>query len=788
MFRRRTRGAALVAAATAVLAAAAPVDAAAAPRTVVLATGLDRPVEVVTDRWGVPHVYAASAADAYLAQGFAVAADRLFQLDLGRRRGLGTLAEVLGPAHAERDRAARLFLYRGDMAREWAAYGPEAKTAATRFAAGINAYIDWVERNPAALPPEFGLLGHRPARWSAEDVVRIRTHALTQNLSSEVTRARVACAAGVRADRVRLRLQPEHDLAVPDGFDPCSLPADVLATYELATGSVAFTGTGVTALPAAPASAEGSNNWAIGPGRTTTGRPILANDPHRTLGSPSTRYLTHLSAPGLDVIGAGDPAAPGIAAGHNGTAAFGLTVFPVDQEDLYVYQLDPADPTRYRYGDGWERMRTTTERIAVRGEAPRDVELSFTRHGPVIRVDAAEGVAYAVRTAWLEPGTAGYLGSLRLLRAGGYAEFVEQARAWGAPAENLVYADTAGDIGMVSVGLAPKRVGYDGLLPVPGDGRYEWNGFVDGAALPQTANPPQGFVASANQYNLPEGYPVEGLSYEWNNPSRYERIVEVLGGKRKSSVADSVALQSDRLSIPARRLTAVLAGLTATDPDAAAALDLLRGWDAVMTEDTAAGALFETWVSRHLGPAFVRAVAPTALPHVLQPDNAVLVSAVEDPVPWFGSTAVRDQLVLATLAAAHRDLATTLGPDRAAWRWGSLQTTTFTHPLSAVRGDTEWNVGSFPRGGAWYTVDASVYHPVTRQQLLGASFRMVLDVGGWDRSRAVNTPGQSGDPRSPHYRDLADRWQAGETVPLLYSRGAVLRNAERVTVLLPGRR
>lgn len=784
MLRGKTRRGPLLAVAVSLLATVTPAAAAAAPRTVLTAAGLDRPVEVVTDRWGVPHIYAGSAADAYLAQGFSAAADRLFQLDLGRRRGLGTLAEVLGPAYAEQDRAARLFLYRGDMAAEWAAYGPEGRTAATRFAAGINAYLDWVERTPSALPPEFALLGYRPARWSPEDVVRIRTHALTQNLTSEVARAKVACAAGIDADRVRVVLQPAHETKVPSGFDPCSMPADVLDTYRLATAPVRFTGTGVAVAPAV--SAEGSNNWAIGPGRTTTGRPILADDPHRSMDAPSTRYLAHLSAPDLDVIGAGDPSAPGITAGHNGTAAFGITVFPIDQEDLYVYELDPADPGRYRYGGGWERMRTTTERIAVRGEAPREVTLSFTRHGPVIRVDAAKNRAYAVRTAWLEPGTAGYLGSLRLLRAGGFREFSDQARAWGAPAENLAYADTSGTIGLVSVGRAPRRTGYDGLLPVPGDGRYEWNGFVDGAALPERVDPPEGYVASANQYNLPAGYPVEGLGYEWSNPSRYERITEVLAARPKSSVADSVALQADRLSIPARRLTAVLAGLSGTDADSAAALGLLRGWDAVLSEGTSAGTLFETWLTAYLGPAFVRAVAPKALPHVYVPDNAVLVSAIEHPEPWFGTAAARDRLLLSTLGEAYRDLAAHLGPDPAAWRWGGVQTTTFAHPLSPVRGDPAWNTGPFPRGGDWYTVDASIYDPGSHRQVVGASFRMVLDVGRWDASRVVNTPGQSGDPRSPHYRDLAARWQAGETVPLLYSRAEVRRNAERVTVLEPG--
>lgn len=766
-----------------------PVEAAAqrTPITRIQVQGLDSRVEILTDTWGVPHVYGANSGDVFLAQGFNAAADRLFQIDLHRRRGLGELAEVFGSEFVEQDRASRLFLYRGDMSREWESYGPEGQLAATRFAAGVNAYLGWLDANPDQLPEEFRELGYQPSHWTPEDVVRIRTHALGQNLASEVSRAHVACAAGLEADRVRVRLQPEIEPAVPDGFDPCTLPDDVLDVFDLATSAVQFDGEELR-MERNPQVAEGSNAWAVSADRTSTGRPILANDPHRAMNMPSSRYLAHLNAPGLNVIGAGDAAAPGVAIGHNEQIAFGLTVFPIDQEDLYVYELDPEDPTRYRYGDDWEAMETVTEQVPVAGAEPASVDMSFTRHGPVIKVDEENNRAYAVRTVWLEPGTSPYTGSLKYLRARNYGEFTDAMRTWGTPAENQVYADTAGNIAQVSAGMAPQRTGYDGLLPVPGDGRYEWAGFHDGAQLPRSENPEEGFVATANEYNLPDDYPVEGLSYEWNNPSRHQRIVEELSANSEASVADSVALQNDRLSVPARRLQSILSGLSTEDAQTQRALDLLTNWDGVVAEDSGPAALFEVWMTLFLGQAFVRTAAPEAAPYVIVPDNEVLVRAMEEPEQWFPPQ-VRDQLMLASLSSAFEQVSSLLGADPATWKWGSLQRTTFTHPAAGKVDEAtqdRWNVGPFPRGGSWYTVDASLYNPMNFQQLQGASLRTVFDVGNWDASRAVNTPGQSGNPESPHYRDLAQTWQQGETFPLVYSRTEVLRNAEQRVILLPG--
>ena len=365
------------------------------------------------------------------------------------------------------------------------------------------------------------------------------------------------------------------------------------------------------------------------------------------------------------------------------------------------------------------------------------------------------------------------------------AEFQGSMRSWGAPTLNQVYADTRGNIGWVSGGLAPRRQGYDGLLPVPGDGRYDWTGFYDGDDLPRTYNPPQGFIATANQLNLPPDFPYRErkIGFEWANPARFTRITNVLSANPGSSVADSAQLQNDQLSLPAQRIVALLKNLPVPE--------MLRTWDGVESVDSGPAALFEVWSKQHLGPAFVMAVLPAAAARLVgQPDPAVLLDALEHPEAWFGTDAVakRDRLLTTTLDTAFPDVATLLGPDPATWTWGDLQYSLFEHPLSPVVDEAtraRLNVGPFPRGGSELTVNASSFQNNDFRHISGPSFRMVLDVGNWDDSLAVNTPGQSGVPDNPHYRDLADQWRSGAYFPLLYSRSEVERNAERRIVLLP---
>ena len=655
------------------------------------------------------------------------------------------------------------------------------------------------------LPREFTIAGTMPDLWSAEDVVRIRSHGLTRNAISEVMRARVACAAGLDADQLRVKLEPPWTPKIPDGLDfPCSVPKDVLAAYDLATRPVSFVAAGGRADIAhdpdaffANAGIErdaiGSNNWVVAPSRTATGRPILANDPHREHSVPSLRYIVGLNAPGLSMIGAGEPALPGISIGHNGTIAFGLTIFNVDQEDLYVYELNPADPNQYRYQGGWETMRIIHEPDEVKGEGTRDLELKFTRHGPVLAVDAANHRAFAIRSVWFEPGTSAYFGSTDYMMARDWDSFVNAMRRWGAPSENQVYADVNGNIGWVPGAKVPRRLNYDGLLPVPGDGRYEWQGFIGLDELPRVYRPEQGWFATANQMNLPPDYPVDErrIGFEWSDPARWQRIAEVLSANNRMTLADSMDLQNDDTSMQARRLIKLLQPLTSEDTAAARGLDLLKQWDARDTADSAAAAVYEVWIAKHLGPAVVKVVAPKAAEIIgIDASVSTAIDLLERPDASFGAdpNAMRTRILLDSLGAAVGEVTERLGPDPAGWRWGKLHSAQFDHallPLADKPTQPQLSVGPLAIGGAANVPHATTYRKSDYRLLSGASFRMVLDVGNWDASRVINTPGQSGNPFSGHYRDLAPLWATGEYVPLLYSRQAVEAAAGEAIKLAP---
>jgi penicillin G amidase len=788
--------------------AAAQVPASAAQRHIP-APGLDKPVDIIIDAWGLPHIFAGDTHDAFFAQGYNAARDRLWQIDLWRKRGLGLLAKSFGPAYVAQDRAARLFLYRGDMAVEWAAYGPAAQAYAQAFTDGINAYVRQVRASQAPLPVEFRLTHSEPDLWSPEDVVRIRSHGLTRNVESEVARSRVACSAGLAADALRRRIEPIHALTVPAGLDPCTIPADVLADYRLGTQEVSFQALAAPSATAAvderqaladygaEAASEGSNNWVIGPARTATGRPILANDPHRTIGAPSLRYVVQVTAPEISFIGAGEPALPGVTLGHNDRIAFGITIFPIDQEDLYVYELNPANPRQYRYQGRWEDMRVVHESVEVKGGAPQDVELDFTRHGPVLKIDPAAHRAFAIRTVWSEPGTAAYYGSAGYLTATNWAEFTAALRSEGAPSENFVYADVGGNIGWLPVGRAPVRPNWDGLMPVPGDGRYEWAGFWRQDQLPSAYNPAKGWFASANEMNLPDGYSDEThkISFEWSDATRANRIKAVLAANARQTLADSMALQTDDYSITDMRAVALLRGETSDDPEVARALALLAAWDGHVSTGSAAAAIVEVWVNKHLVQAAGAHTPPEAQAIIGDvsragngPVDAVITYLERERAVPMGGLPLGAVVLLPSLKAALTELDQRLGPDMSTWRWGALHHATFV-PAAAVLADpalrARMTLGPVELPGSATTPRAATFRMNDFNAISGASVRMVMDVGDWDQSRVVNTPGEAGDPASAHYRDLFPLWAAGDYVPLLYSRAAVERAAAQVIRLEP---
>jgi penicillin amidase len=778
------------------------------PSETITLPNLRQPVEILIDHWGVPHIYAGNEADLFFAQGFNAARDRLFQIDLWRRRGLGQLSEVFGPTFLEQDKATRLFLYRGDMDKEWAIYGPDAKEIAGNFVAGLNAYIDWLAHKPDRVPWEFKELNYAPAKWSADDVVRIRSHGLIRNLNSEVARSRVMCAADLKSDEVRLGLQPPWRPQVPPGLDPC-LPKDVLSVFTLATQEVRLTPAAVKPTASTDSaravriasseqpteSFEGSNNWVIAPSKSATGRAVMANDPHRAYSEPSLRYISDLNAPTLHVIGANEPALPGVSFGHNDWIAFGYTIFPIDQDDLYFYELNPANSNQYKYQGGWEPFRVVHEQINVKGQSPVSADLTFTRHGPVVYIEKEKNRAFAVRSAWLEPGTAPYYGAVRYMRAKNFDQFKEAIEYWGAPTVNHVYADVKGNIGWVPGGLAPIRPNWDGLLPVPGDGRFEWAGRWKGGQLPRVYNPASGYITTSNEMNIPADYPYKErkLGFEWANASRHQRIDEVMSKARKLSLEDSMHLQNDQVSIPARRLVELLKPLSSDDPKTKAALGLLATWNASVDADVPASALHEVWFSRHLGRAFKGVVLSQSAANAMDaPDPAVMLDALEHPETCFGGNSAekRNQLLLTSLRSAYEEMEKLQGPDARQWNWGKLQYNLSEHPFAAIVDDAtraRINVGPIEKNGSAFVPSASGYRVSDFRQMGGPSVRLVIDVGKWDNSSAVNHPGQSGDPDSLHYRDLAQMWRNGQYFPLLYSRKAVENATEKMIKLAPVR-
>ncbi|PEQ14081.1 hypothetical protein B2G71_00155 [Novosphingobium sp. PC22D] len=753
-------------------------------------SGLHRCVTITVDRWGIAHIAAQNRDDLFFAQGYNAARDRLWQIDLWRKRGLGLLSAELGPGYVEQDRANRLFLYRGSMRDEWAAYGEGAHAIARAFAAGINAYIDQVADEPALLPPEFPFLAMQPQKWAAEDVVRIRTHGLIRNLRSKLLRAHMLARGLDAVDALRQKRTPKTPVRLDPGFPIEDVPLAALDLHALATAPVTFEKARLNArideigrwrTPASAGGAEGSNNWAIGGAHTSTGRPILASDPHRAHAVPSLRYLVHLTAPGIDVIGAGEPAQPGIVIGHNGHLAFGLTIFTgLDQEELYCY---PAEgESGYRHGGETRNITRIREEIAVAGHGSVPVDLEFTHHGPILHRGGGGPTLVAVRSVWSEPGSAPYFHATRLIGTRDIAGFRRELDGWSTPPVNFVCADIAGDIAWSPAGRAPIRKGFDGLLPLAGAPENEWGGFTALSARYGRTNPECGFIATANEANVGDDGEAP-VGFEWTEPSRALRIDALLAGRTDHDIAASCAFQNDQTSLVAVRMRALIAQHTRRGAGADRALDLLRDWPGTMSADSAAAALFEIWWTRHLLPALLLQVSedPSLFTCVSPLDPAAALDLLETPErgPWCDANFAR------TLADAWTEASERMGDDPARWAWGRLHGIAFAHPLAGLGFMPERKARRFGVGGTDSTIAAAGYGADGFSVTTGASVRMVIDVGNWDESRWINTPGQSGDPRSSHFDDLERPWADGAYVPMLYRQDAVDAAAERRFTLTP---
>ena len=783
-----------------------------APVDTLKAAGLGQPVELIRDRWGINHIYAKSEHDLFFAQGYAAARDRLFQFEIWRRQATGTVAEILGPRELKRDIGTRLHMFRGDLKAELNWYHPRGEAIVTAFVDGINAYVDEANTRPANLPMEFKLLGIKPEHWTTAAVIS-RHNGLLGNLGQEVNMARALKAMG--ADQVRdlsefyggdpsLDVDPAVDLSLIsrnvielyNAFrEPIKfVPQDIQVAYR---GSVSAEQL-AAALDPSPTPMDlsqrqediGSNNWVISGKLTQSGMPLLMNDPHRAQGTPSLRYWSHLVAPGWNVIGGGEPMLPGVSIGHNEAGAWGLTIFGTDGEDLYVYDTNPANTNQYRYKGAWEDMRLVKDTIAVKGAAPAAVDLKYTRHGPVLYEDKEHHKAYALRAAWMEIGSAPYLASLRMDQAKTWEEFREACAYSRIPAENMVWADTSGTIGYQAVAITPIRRNWSGLVPVPGDGRYEWDGYLPIKALPNVVNPDKGYYATANNYLFPNHYPYpEAQHHTGTDPFRVSRISEFLGSGRLHSVAEMMRLQNDDLSLPARALVPLFRDVPIADPTVARAQEMLLAWDYVLDKNSVAAGIYEMFQRRLLVNMRDLLVPAAARADFGGLSMKKIIGWVQAPDGHFGAspTTGRDKVLTDSLAQAVAELTKKLGPDMAKWQYGqpAYHHALIQHPLSAaVKPDirAQLDVGPMPKGGDSYTVTAT---GGTDNQTSGGSLKMVADLDDWDNSVAINNPGQSGDPASPHYRDLFDLWARGRYFPIFFSRPKVESVMESKLMLQP---
>ncbi len=712
-------------------------------------SGLREVVEVLRDPWGVPHIYARNLDDLFFAQGFVQAQDRLWQMEMYRRAGEGRLSEILGPEALRHDRLARLVKYRGPWTdEEFASYHPEGRRILEAFAHGVNAYIASAGDR---LPVEFALTGLRPEPWTAETpLLRMQTAMPLGDARSELRLAQQVAELGPDEANRRADPTPYRALTPAEGVDLALITdevssalsgfQDAIASPPLVPPYDGWAEAWASENEGAREDSPGSNNWVLSPRLTTTGQVILANDPHRGVTNPSLRYVVHLDAPGWTAIGSTEPVLPGVAIGHNGRVAWGLTIVGTDQSDVYVEQVNPEDRNQVRWRGDWEPLRIVVDTIAVRGRAPEVVELKYSRHGPIFYEDTANSLAYAIRSTMHEPGSTGYLAALRLDMVDDCEAFLAELRFWKAPTENMICGDADGNIAWQASAASPRREGWYGRLPVPGTGEYEWTGFRDD--LPREYNPERGWIATANHDIHPPGYDPPLYFKRGSSFPRHERLAQVLGGGGPFGIQDSRELQQDAWSASAAEALGFFRGWTASDPTVEEARRAVAQWDAVYRRDSRAAAIYDQ-VRRRI-PMEVRqgSVDPASRPELME---RAIVQGLED------------------LRAAQ-------GPDPDQWRWGRTNRSEFPHSL--VRA---YDLPSAERRGGAGTVAA-----------IGATYRQIIDFSDLDGSLVTNAPGQSGRPESPYYGNLTESWAAGEYFPLLFSREAVEEATEHKLVLRPG--
>lgn len=752
--------------------------------------GLGAAVEVLRDRYGIPHIFAATAEDAIFALGFVHAQDRLWQMEMSRRVAAGRLAEVVGAGGLETDRFLRTLGVRRAAQANLRALDGETVRMLEAYAAGVNAFL----ASDPVLPPEFWLAGVRPEPWSPVDSVawiKMMAWDLGGNWRDELLRMRLAKSLPLA--RIHEFLPPYPGEAVPAIADLKELYSS-MERDAVRLARFAHDGEGL-----------GSNNWVVSGARTESGKPLLANDPHLGLTAPPVWYFAHISAPGLNVIGSTLPGVPGVILGRNERIAWGFTNTGPDVQDLYIEKLDATGG--YLAPEGPRPFQVIEETIKVKGAEPEKLRVRVTRHGPVIsdasRVAqelAPRGHVIAFSWTALSEGDLSMQAALKFARAREWDGFLAAARDFQTPQQNIVYADIEGNIGFVAAGRVPlRKPGNDlkGMAPAPGWlEKYDWAGSIPFEELPRSFNPPGGAILTANHRITPPGYP-HLISSSWEPPFRADRIQALLDATPKHSVQSFARIQADVTSLAMRELLPKLLATRPRSDEARKALALLAQWDGAMAAGRSEPLIAWAWwreltraiYADELGDAFrqnwlARAVF---LSNVLagDPGPARWCDDVRTP-----ATETCEEQLAQSLEAALADLSKRYGSDQSRWRWGDAHLARHEHrpfgrqPLLARIFDI-----TVPSPGDTYTVNVgrnvmnNDAEPFANRH--AASLRAIYDLSDLEKSLYIHSGGQSGNVLSDHYKAFSEAWAKNEYIPMKAERKTLEAEPHQLLRLVP---
>lgn len=745
--------------------------------------GVEAPVEVLRDRFGVPHVSARSTVDVCFALGFCHGQDRLWQLEFFRRATAGRLAEFAGAEALGADRLMRTLCMRRTAEREARETPPRLRGFLDAYAAGINAAIDCA----AALPIEFQLVRLEPEPWNAADLLaasKLMAFGLSTNWELELLRAELVRDAGPER---AARLEPNYPRGTPIVTSPGRMwegnGADLTAQIARVREEL---GLGVPA--------GGSNNWVVSGERSVTGRPLLACDPHLTTTIPDLWYEADLWCDEFRVRGATLPTNPFPVFGQTARTAWGFTNVMADTQDLFVERFSPDDATRYEFEGEWREAEIVSEEIAVKGRSrPETLQVTVTHHGPIVNGALGAESEQPLALSWTGLQypcitEAGY----RSVIARNAEEIVAATADHAVPPLNMLFADSEGNIGYQLAGKVPIRRGDCPDLPKPGwSGEFEWDGTIPYDELPRVTNPAEGYLVTANNRIVSGDYP-HHITSEWMTGYRARRIQEMLGERERHSLQDFERMQHDFYSYPGVETVHRLSRLHPRRQREVRAIERLKSWDGRLDPRTIAGTIYhaftvvfaqavvraavsdERLVERYLNKSGVELFAVVSSPWRF---HARLLELWDEADPAWFVTAEQpdgrawDDVALEALEAALDGLEERFGSDPGRWRWGRVHGVEFAHPFGAANAAFKRIFNrSAPAGGASETVTQNGYLATDPfKGVWGPVYRMLADLGDLRRSRWQLTTGQSGHPGSRHYDDMIGGWLDGRTNPVFAS-------------------